>query len=112
MPSLTIYVKERLERIIRNSDMVNIEYSIIKILKSSLMAREENCHLIWIPSKIYTSNYKVLGELKFRANNCRDRKKQEKCLHKIGEVLQKLFKVKIRLGSFSIENLTVTALDL
>ena len=90
----------------------SVNPSIIKILKTELMARQENCQLIWIPSRIYNSNYKVFGELKFRANKCRHREKQKTCLHKIGEVLQKLFKVKIRLRSFSIENLTIAALDL
>ena len=112
MPYLTIYVEERLEKTVPNLDMANIEESIIKILKTELMARQENCQLIWIPSRIYTSNYKVFGELKFRANKYRHREKQEKCLHKIGEILQKLFKVKIRLRSFSIENITIAALDL
>ena len=112
MPYLTIYVEEKFEKTVPNLDIKNIEESIIKILKTELMAREENCQLIWIPSKIYTSSYKVFGELKFRANKCRHKEKQEKCLHKISEVLQKLFKVKIRLRSFSIENTTIGALDL
>ena len=50
--------------------------------------------------------------MKFRQKKSRGKNKKENCLKKIGNILKNNFKVPIRLRAFSIENATLTALDI
>ena len=112
MPSLTIYSDEKLDQITRNFDLGEIELKFNQILVNILGAEEENCQIIWVSSKILTSNYKVYCELKYRENVFRDDLKVEECLNEIGAIMKSYFKVKLRLRSFGINQLSIKALDL
>ena len=89
-----------------------IENSIIDIIQEELEAEKNNCQIIWVKSKIICSNYKIFGELKFRDKETRNIDKRDKCLKRIGKILQNKFNVFIRLRAFSIQDASITALDL
>ena len=112
MPSLTIYIDQKLDKITENLDLEKIELKLNQILVKTLNAKEENCQIIWINSKIFASNYKIYCELKYRQNDYRDNFKLEECLNKMGDVMKVYFKVKLRLRSFGINQLSIKALDL
>ena len=80
--------------------------------QEELEAEKNNCQVIWIKSKIITSNYKIFGELKFREKKTRNIDSINDCLRKIGEILQNKFKVFVRLRAFSIQDASIAALDL
>ena len=86
---------------------VNEEFSL-----EELDAEQNNCQIIWVKSKIIYSNYKIFGELKFRDKESRNIDKRHKCLKRIGKILQNKFNVFIRLRAFSIQDASITALDL
>jgi hypothetical protein len=50
--------------------------------------------------------------LKFREKETRNIDKRDKCLKRIGKILQNKFNVFIRLRAFSIQDASITALDL
>ena len=50
--------------------------------------------------------------MKLRQKKSRGKNKKENCLKKIGNILKNNFKVSIRLRAFSIENASLTALDI
>ena len=89
-----------------------IEKSIIDIIQEELEAEKNNCQIIWVKSKIICSNYKIFGELKFRDKETRNIDKRDKCLKRIGKILQNKFNAFIRLRAFSIQDASITALDL
>jgi len=109
MPSLILYVDENING---NLDLQNIENNIIEIIVKELEANKETCQVVWIKTKILSSDYKIFGELKFRLKESRNKNKKENCLKKIGNVLDSNFKVSVRLRAFSIEDASITALDL
>ena len=112
MPSLILHIDEILENTFDISAVKRIEKSIIDIIEEELEAEKNNCQIIWVKSKIISSNYKIFGELKFRDNETRNIDKRNKCLKRIGKILQNKFNVFIRLRAFSIQDESITALDL
>ena len=112
MPSLILHVDEILETTFEISAVKAIEKCIIDIIQEELEAEKNNCQIIWVKSKIISSNYKIFGELKFRDEESRNIDKRNKCLKRIGEILQNKFNVFIRLRAFSIQDASITALDL
>ena len=112
MPSLILHIDEILENTFDISAVKRIEKSIIDIIEEELEAEKNNCQIIWVKSKIISSNYKIFGELKFRDNETRNIDKRNECLKRIGKILQNKFNVFIRLRAFSIQDESITALDL
>ena len=112
MPSLILHIDEILENTFKISSIKTIEKSIIDIIEEELEAEKNNCQIIWVKSKIISSNYKIFGELKFRDNETRNIDKRNKCLKRIGKILRNKFNVFIRLRAFSIQDASITALDL
>ena len=112
MPSLILHIDEILENTFKISSIKEIEKSIIDIIEEELEAEKNNCQIIWVKSKIISSNYKIFGELKFRDKETRIIDKRNKCLKRIGKILQNKFNVFIRLRAFSIQDASITALDL
>ena len=112
MPSLILHIDEILENTFDISAVKRIEKSIIDIIEEELEAKKNNCQIIWVKSKIIYSNYKIFGELKFRDKESRNIDKRNKCLKRIGKILQNKFNVFIRLRAFSIQDESITALDL
>ena len=112
MPSLILHIDEILENTFDISAVKRIEKSIIDIIEEELDAEKNNCQIIWVKSKIIYSNYKIFGELKFRDKENRNIDKRNKCLKRIGKILQNKFNVFIRLRAFSIQDESITALDL
>ena len=112
MPSLILHIDETLENIFEISAVKAIEKSIIDIIQEELEAKKNNCQIIWVKSKIISSNYKIFGELKFRDNETRNIDKRNECLKRIGKILRNKFNVFIRLRAFSIQDASITALDL
>ena len=112
MPSLTLYVDKTTDHNLNQQALRTIEENIVKIIVKEFDANKDNCQISWVNSEMFTSNYKILGEMKFRQNKSRDRNKKENCLKKIGNILKNNFKVSIRLRAFSIENASLTALDI
>ena len=111
MPSLILHIDEILENTFKISTIETIEKSIIDIIEEELEAEKNNCQIIWVKSKIISSNYKIFGELKFRDKETRNMDKRDKCLKRIGKILQNKFNVFIRLRAFSIQDSSITALD-
>ena len=112
MPSLILHIDKILENTCDISAVKRIERSIIDIIQEELEAEKNNCQIIWVKSKIISSNYKIFGELKFRDKETRNIEKRNKCLKRIGKILQNKFNVFIRLRAFSIQDASITALDL
>ena len=112
MPSLILHIDETLENIFEIYAVKAIEKSIIDIIQEELEAEKNNCQIIWVKSKIISSNYKIFGELKFRDNENRNIDKRNECLKRIGKILRNKFNVFIRLRAFSIQDASITALDL
>ena len=112
MPSLILHIDEILENTFDISAVKRIEKSIIDIIEEELEAEKNNCQIMWVKSKIISSNYKIFGELKFRDKETRYIDKRNKCLKRIGKILQNKFNVFIRLRTFSIKDASITALDL
>ena len=112
MPSLILHIDEILENTFDISAVKKIEKSIIDVIQEELVAEKNNCQIIWVKSKIIYSNYKIFGELKFRDEESRNIDKRNKCLKRIGEILQNKFNVFIRLRAFSIQDASITSLDL
>ena len=111
MPSLILHIDEIIENTLKNSVVKTIEKNMIKIIEEELEAEKNNCQIIWVRSKILSSNYKIFGELKFREKNTRNIKRRKDCLKQISEILQKEFNVSVRLRAFSIKEESITALD-
>ena len=112
MPSLILHIDEILENTFKISSIKAVEKIIIDIIEEELEAKKNNCQIIWVQSKIISSNYKIFGELKFRDNETRNIDKRNNCLKRIGKILQNKFNVFIRLRAFSIQDESITALDL
>ena len=112
MPSLILHIDEILENNFDISSVKIIEKRIINIIQKELEAEKNNCQIIWVKSKIITSNYKVFGELKFREKKTRNIDRLNDCLGKIGEILQNKFRVFVRLRAFSIKDTSIAAVDL
>ena len=112
MPSLILHIDEILENTFDISAVKRIERSIIDIIHEELEAEKNNCQIIWVKSKIIYSNYKIFGELKFRDKETRNIDKRNNCLKRIGKILRNKFNVFIRLRAFSIQDASITALDL
>ena len=112
MPSLILHIDEILENTFKISSIKTIEKSIIDIIEEELEAEKNNCQIIWVKSKVIYSNYKIFGELKFRDKETRNIDKRNKCLKRIGKILRNKFNVFIRLRAFSIQDASITALDL
>ena len=79
MPSLILHIDEIIENTLKNSVVKAIEKNMIKIIEEELEAEKNNCQIIWVRSKILSSNYKIFGELKFREKNTRNIKRREDC---------------------------------
>ena len=112
MPSLILHIDEILENTFKISSIKAVEKIIIDIIEEELEAEKNNCQIIWVQSKIISSNYKIFGELKFRDKETRNIDKRNNCLKRIGKILQNKFNVFIRLRAFSIQDASITALDL
>ena len=112
MPSLILHIDEILKNTFKISSIKAVEKVIIDIIEEELEAEKNNCQVIWIKSKIITSNYKIFGELKFREKKTRNIDSINDCLRKIGEILQNKFKVFVRLRAFSIKDASIEAVDL
>ena len=112
LPSLILHVDEIIENSLEITEVIRLEKRIINIIQEELEAEKNNCQIIWIRSKIITSNYKIFGELKFREKKTRNIDNINDCLRRIGEILQNKFNVFIRLRAFSIQDASITALDL
>ena len=112
MPSLILHIDEILENTFKISSIKEVDKIIIDIIEEELEAEKNNCQIIWVQSKIISSNYKIFGELKFRDKETRNIDKRNKCLKRIGKILQNKFNVFIRLRAFSIKDASITALDL
>jgi hypothetical protein len=112
MPSLIIHTDQSLNNIIEELDFKKIEEALKQIIIKILDAEEDKCQIIWINSRIITSDYKIYCELKFRETNYRNEFKRKNCLDNIGEIIKKHFKVKVRLRSFAINQSSITALDI
>ena len=110
MPSLILYVDKTIDHNLNQQALRTIEENIVKIIVKEFDANKDNCQISWVNSEMFTSKYKILGEMKFRQNKSRDKNKKENCLKKIGNILKNNFKVSIRLRAFSIENALLTAL--
>ena len=108
---LILHVDESLNYIFKKWDVNLIEKNITDIIINELDAEKDNCQIIWVKSKIFNSNYKLYGEIKFREKKSRDVNKRESCLKKIGDILKNEFNVFIRLRTFSIKEAYITALD-
>ena len=111
MPYLILHIDEIIENTLKNSVVKAIEKNMIKIIEEELEAEKNNCQIIWVRSKILSSNYKIFGKLKFREKNTRNIKRRKDCLKQISEILQKEFNVSVRLRAFSIKEESITALD-
>ena len=111
LPSLILHVDEIIENSLEITEVIRIEKRIINIIQKELEAEKHNCQIIWVRSKILSSNYKIFGELKFREKNTRNIKRRKDCLKQISEILQKEFNVSVRLRAFSIKEESITALD-
>ena len=111
MPSLILHIDEIIENTLKNTVVKAIEKNMINIIQEELEAEKNNCQIIWVRSKILSSNYKIFGELKFREKNTRNIKRRKDCLKQISEILQKEFNVSVRLRAFSIKEESITALD-
>ena len=112
MPSLTLYIDNNIDHNLNQQTLRTIEENIVQIIVKEFDANQDNCQICWVNSEIFTSNYKILGEMKFRQKKSRGKNKKENCLKKIGNILKNNFKVSIRLRAFSIENASLTALDI
>ena len=112
MPSLILYVDKTIDHNLNQQALRTIEENIVKIIVKEFDANKDNCQISWVNSEMFTSNYKILGEMKFRQKKSRGKNKKENCLKKIGNILKNNFKVSIRLRAFSIENASLTALDI
>ena len=112
MPSLTLYVDKYIDHNLNQQTLRTIEENIVEIIVKEFDANQDNCQICWVNSEMFTSNYKILGEMKFRQKKSRGKNKKENCLKKIGNILKNNFKVSIRLRAFSIENASLTALDI
>ena len=112
MPSLILHFDESLDSNFKKSEIKFIEKQIIDIIIDELDAEENNCQIIWVKSKTFTSKYKLYGEMKFREKKSRTINSREKCLKKIGDILKNEFNVSVRIRAFSIEETYITALDL
>ena len=112
MPSLTLYIDKNIDHNLNQRTLRTIEENIIEIIVKEFDANQDNCQICWVNSEMFTSNYKSLGEMKFRQKKSRGKNKKENCLKKIGNILKNNFKVSIRLRAFSIENASLTALDI
>ena len=73
LPSLILHVDEIIENSLEIAEVIRIEKRIINIIQKELEAEKNNCQIIWIKSKIITSNYKIFGELKFREKKTRNK---------------------------------------
>ena len=111
MPSLILHIDESLDSNFKKSEMKVIEKQMTDIIINELDAEEDNCQIIWVESKTFTSNYKLYGEMKFREKKNRDLNKSKNCLKKIGDILKNKFNVFVRLRAFSIKEAYITALD-
>ena len=112
MPSLILHIDESLDSNFKKSEIKVIEKQMTDIIINELDAEEDNCQIIWVESKTFTSNYKLYGEMKFREKKSRDLNKSKNCLKKIGNILKNEFNVFVRLRAFSIKEACITALDL
>tara|TARA_E500000081_G_C6076580_1_gene325629 strand:- start:294 stop:638 length:345 start_codon:yes stop_codon:yes gene_type:complete len=112
MPSLTLYIDKYIDHNLNQQTLRTIEENIVQIIVKEFDANQDNCQICWVNSEMFTSNYKILGEMKFRQKKSRGKNKKENCLKKIGNILKNNFKVSIRLRAFSIENASLTALDI
>ena len=112
MPSLTLYIDKNIDHNLNQQTLGKIEENIVEIIVKEFDANQDNCQICWVISEMFTSNYKILVEMKFRQKKSRDKNKKENCLKKIGNILKNNFKVSIRLRAFSIENASLTALDI
>ena len=112
MPSLILHFDKSLDSNFKKSEIKVIEKQMTDIIINELDAEEDNCQIIWVKSKTFTSNYKLYGEMKFREKKNRDLNKSKNCLKKIGDILKNEFNVFVRLRAFSIKEACITALDL
>ena len=112
LPSLILHVDEIIENSLEITEIIRLEKMIINIIQEELEAEKNNCQIIWIRSKIITSNYKIFAELKFREKKTRNIDRINGCLRRIGEILQKKFRVFVRLRAFSIKDASIAAIDL
>lgn len=66
MPSLTLYIDKNIDHNLNQQTLRTIEENIVEIIVKEFDANQDNCQICWVNSEIFTSNYKILGEMKFR----------------------------------------------
>ena len=106
MPILKLYKDKNIDC---KMYLVSIEDYLIKMMNTELNARLENCQIIWIPTEILKSEYKIYGELLLRKNEKRTNLIKNNFLDKIGKKLSESFSTNIRLRSFSIKDELINA---
>ena len=66
MPSLTLYIDKNIDHNLNQQTLRTIEEKIVEIIVKEFDANQDNCQICWVNSGMFTSNYKILGEMKFR----------------------------------------------
>ena len=66
MPSLTLYIDKNIDHNLNQQTLRKIEENIVEIIVKEFDANQDNCQICWVNSEMFTSNYKILGEMKFR----------------------------------------------
>ena len=76
MPSLTLYIDKYIDHNLNQQTLRTIEENIVEIIVKEFDANQDNCQICWVNSEIFTSNYKILGEMKFRQKKSRGKNKK------------------------------------
>ena len=71
MPSLTLYIDKNIDHNLNQRTLRTIEENIVEIIVKEFDANQDNCQICWVNSEIFTLNYKILGEMKFRQKKSR-----------------------------------------
>ena len=71
MPSLTLYIDKYIDHNLNQQTLRTIEENIVEIIVKEFDANQDNCQICWVNSEMFTSNYKILGEMKFRQKKSR-----------------------------------------
>ena len=66
MPSLTLYIDKNIDHNLNQQTLRTVEENIVEIIVKEFDANQDNCQICWVNSEMFTSNYKILGEMKFR----------------------------------------------
>ena len=98
MPTLIIHTDQSLNNIIEELDFKKIEETLKQVFIKILDAEEDKCQIIWINSRIITSDYKIYCELNFRETDDRNEFKRKDCLDNIGKIIKKIFNAFLKIN--------------